>query len=226
MTRPLALIALLLALPACVPTEPEPEEPTPDPGPYPEHCRDVAFDGALTEARVTDLDGSYVGSYDMPAGTNYTMKVIPQHPYEVTSVRAAFVGPVGPVRIRLTDNFGRSYPDLDTDLFEPIEVYLEEDQVDHKFTTFDVPPQTVFLEPTHHYLLVVEQLEDLALDCQPVGQRAALAVGVQDLDRRVLVVEHVVAAVGDPRAAGAEDPLDQVAVVDRVAEVEEVAPAA
>ena len=181
MTRPLALIALLLVL-GCPQPEPEPEPP-PDVGPYPEHCRDVAFDGTLTEARVTDLDGSYVGSYDMPSGTHYTMKVIPQHPYEVTAVRAAFVGPVGPVRIRLTDNFGRSYPDLDTDLFEPIEVELDEDRTDHKFTTFELPPQTVFLEPTHHYLLVVEQLDDgpvLAVESLPEGEYSRAMMHLPD----------------------------------------------
>ena len=184
MTRPIALLALLFLL-GCPQPEPEPEEPTPDPDPYPEHCRDVAFDGVLTEARVTDLDGSYVGRYEMPAGTNYTMKVIPEQPFEVTAVRAAFDGPTGPVRIRLTDNFGRSYPDLDTDLFEPIEVDLGADETDHRFTTFELPPKTVFLEPTHHYLLVVEQLASgpiLAVEDLPEGEYSRAMMHLPDED--------------------------------------------
>ncbi len=184
MTRLLPLLALLLL--GCPTAEPEPEEPTPDPGQYPAHCRDVAFDGALEEVRVGDLDGSYVGEYGMPVGTIYTMKVIPEQPFELTAVRAAFAGSEGPIRIRLTDNFGRSYPDLETDLMEPIELELDDEEVDHRFNTFPVEPQTVFLEPTHHYLLAVEQLDDgpiLAVESLPEGEisRAMMHVPNEDM---------------------------------------------
>lgn len=167
----LALLASLSL--ACPQPEPEPEQPTPDPGPYPEHCRDVAFDGVLTEVRVDDLEGSYTGVFDgMPEGTLYTMKVIPQQPFELTGIRAAFEGPEGPIRLRLTADFGRSYPDLDADLIDPIEAELADEDVDHHFIGFDVPEQTVFLEPTWHYILMAEQVAGgpvLAVESLPEG---------------------------------------------------------
>ena len=50
------------------------------------------------------------------------MKLIPSHPFHVRSIRVAFAGEPGPIRIRLMRSFGRSYPDLDApdgDLLEP-----------------------------------------------------------------------------------------------------------
>ena len=181
--------ALLLALLAsgCPTIEPEPEEPTPDEGPYPAHCRDVAFDGVLTEVRIGDLQGTSLGTYaDMPPGTLYANKIISPQPVEVTSVRAAFGGPPGLIRLRLTDNFGRSYPDLEADLFEPIEMELDDDQVDLRFVEIPIPPGTIFLEPTEHYILMAEQVDGgpiLGVESLPDGEysRAMMHVPGEDI---------------------------------------------
>ena len=193
LSRSLARLALLaLLLPGCPSAspepepEPEPETPTPDPGPYPDHCGGVTFDGQLSEIRVGDLTGEDLVPYPYPlwpAGTLFTNKVIPQQPVEVTGVRASFTGPPGPVRLRLTHNFGRTYPDLETDLFEPIEAELTEDQIGSWFVSFPIPPQTVFLEPTEHYILLAEQQEGgpiLRLESLPEGEYSRAMIHVPD----------------------------------------------
>ena len=185
----LALLGSLgLALaPGCVTAPPEPEEPTPEPSPYLAWCRGVPFDGELTEIRLADLQGNPLGTYpDMPPGTLYTNKIVPQQPFEVTAVRAAFGGPPGPIRLRLTDHFGRSYPDLETDLIEPIEMELADDQVDQRFVQIQIPPQTVFLEPTQHYILFAEQVEGgpvLGVESLPEGEysRAMMHLPGEDI---------------------------------------------
>jgi hypothetical protein len=65
-------------------------------------------------------------------------------------------------------------------------------------------------------VFVVQQLQDLALDGQAVGEHAAGAVGVEDLDGDEVLAALVEAAVGDARSAGAEDLLDIVPIGDDV----------
>lgn len=94
-------------------------------------------------------------------------------PYPEHCGPVVFDGQLSPIRLRLTHHFGRSCPDLDTDLFDPIEAELGEDQVGQSFIDFPVPSQTVFLEPTEHYILLAEQLDGgpvLGVETLPEGE--------------------------------------------------------
>ncbi|MBW2258557.1 MAG: hypothetical protein JRI25_28755, partial [Deltaproteobacteria bacterium] len=95
------LLALLLV--GCA----NPDE-EPDLGPYPDWCREQTFDGTLTDATVGVLSGRYIGIYNgLPVGTLLTMKVIPEHPFQLTGIRVATNGSAGPIRVRLTESIGR-----------------------------------------------------------------------------------------------------------------------
>jgi hypothetical protein len=142
--------------------------PEPEPGEeFDQWCGDGEWDAELTPATVHELGQTYVGSYNVPVGTLENMKVIPEHPFQVTAIRAAFTGQPGPIRLRLMDNFGRSYPAWDTsanqpdpagDLLEPIEAELE-DPDPAQWVEFDVTAAGVFLKPTEHYIIVSERME-------------------------------------------------------------------
>ena len=174
----IALAALAaLALVAC-PGEPEnPKDhsdpccdspsdsvvPPPEPGvEFDAYCGDEVWSDSLEPAVVHELTGGWTGSYTtQDPGTQFTMKFIPPHPFELTGVRVGFAGADGPVNIRLVRAYGRTYPDLDrddADLMPPIEVDADVQAAD-ALVEFELGSQGVYLEPTQHYILVVEQVE-------------------------------------------------------------------
>ncbi|MCK9464202.1 MAG: FG-GAP-like repeat-containing protein [Proteobacteria bacterium] len=127
-------------------------------------CQGEAWDANLVAGTPLGLAGEYLGYYptsSIPVGMYETMKIIPEHPFWVTAVRASFVGESGEVAIRLTGDFGRSYAvveTVETDLMTPIEEAIEVDDDPETWTEWDVSAQGIFLEPTQHYFLVNEQL--------------------------------------------------------------------
>jgi hypothetical protein len=155
--------------------------PEPDPGEeFDQWCGEEAWDAELVEATVHELGQDYLGYYDMPAGTFENMKVIPEHPFQVTAIRAAFTGTAGPARLRLMESFGRSYPswimpeneiDPSGELLEPIDLEVT-DPDPEQWIEVDVTAAGVFLEPTQHYIIVSERLEGgpaTALEALPEG---------------------------------------------------------
>ncbi|MBW2276332.1 MAG: VCBS repeat-containing protein [Deltaproteobacteria bacterium] len=142
--------------------------PEPEPGDeFDQWCGDDDWDAELTEATINELGQTYLGVYDLPVGTCETMKVIPEHPFQVTTIRAAFAGAPGPVRLWLMEDFGRSYPawimpdhELDPDgaLIGPIEMEITDPAPD-QWVEIDVTAEGAFLEPTQHYFIVNERLE-------------------------------------------------------------------
>ena len=168
-----ALTATLVWLMGCPTEEPDPpgDDDTTDDveeGPFAQYCGDQPWDADLEEALVDDLGGGFLGVYNtMPAGTISSQKIVPQHPFQVTHVRAAFSGASGDIRLRLVDAWGRSYPDVDGhqdgDLIEPIEDEIEDPSADD-WLEYDVSDAELFLMPTQHYALVAEQQCDGA-DC-------------------------------------------------------------
>lgn len=135
-------------------------------GPTPEFhrfCVEQPWEETLLPAVAGELSGAYAGVYaDLPEGSLETMKIIAEHPFQVTAIRAGFAGETGPIRIRLMHSFGRSYPDLDSDhgdLIEPIEMVIEDPDPETWFE-FDVSEEDVFLLPTEHYILVSERMVD------------------------------------------------------------------
>ncbi len=120
-------------------------------------CEGRSWEETLEPGRVGELAGSYLGHYpDFPAGTVFSMRLIPEHPFRVERLRVAFAGS-GPVRLRLTGTWGRSYPDLEDDLVEPIELDVEVARPGD-WVEVDVGEREPFLEPTQHYALVYELL--------------------------------------------------------------------
>jgi hypothetical protein len=177
MRRSLLTLAAL-CLTACPPdkddTEPTgstPPDTAPDTGPeqadppgaeFDAYCGEQDWEASAYDAVVHELTGGWSGSYTtLEAGTQFTMKFVPPHPFEVTGVRVGFAGEDGPVSIRLVRAFGRTYPDLDrddADLMPPIEVDADVQAAD-ALIEFPIGHQGVYLEPTQHYILVVEQVE-------------------------------------------------------------------
>ena len=174
----LALVLAALCLTACPPdkddtepTESPPPDTAPDTGPeeadppgaaFDDFCGDQDWEAGAYDAVVHELTGNWTGSWtNQDPGTQFTMKFIPPHPFELTGVRVGFAGDDGPVSIRLVRAYGRTYPDLDrddADLMPPIEVDADVQAADG-LIDFPVGHQGIYLEPTQHYVLVVEQLE-------------------------------------------------------------------
>ncbi len=78
------------------------------------YCQGEAWDENLVPTTVGELSGTYLGVYNQMAdGTLFTMKMIPSHPFQLTTIRLAYAGDPGSARVRLMTSFGRSYPDLD-----------------------------------------------------------------------------------------------------------------
>ena len=131
------------------------------PSDFERFCTDLNWLDTLSPATVSELSGEYIGVYaDFPVGTLETMKVIPEHPFHATSIRVAFSGDAGPVKIRLMNTFGRSYPDTDAedgDLIPPIEIEVESPDPE-VFVELDITDLEVFLLPTQHYMIVSERL--------------------------------------------------------------------
>jgi len=136
----------------------------------------VPWEQTVEEATAGKLSGEYLGAYDgLPLGTLLTMKIIPDHPFRVTTLRAAFVHGSGAVRLRLMRSFGRSYPELGFtpgDLLPPQDIEVTDPSPD-TWIEIDVSEHEVLLEPTQHYLLVYEQLAEtplLAVESLPEGE--------------------------------------------------------
>ncbi len=162
-----------------------------DPGPFPEYCQQD-WDADLEPSTLGELSGSYLGYYDLDVGTLDMMKFIPEHPFLLSSIRLAFEGSPGQALVRLTTTYGRSYPAIDCadgspdgDLVDPI--YLDVDDPDgDTWLEIDLGDQEVFLEPTQHYAVTAQQLEDgpsLAVESLPDGEysRALLLIPGEEM---------------------------------------------
>lgn len=152
------------------------------------YCEGHEWEETLTPITVGALSGDYVGVYNQfPTGTLETMKVVPAHPTRVTAIRVAFAG-FGWVKIRLMGTFGRSYPadwpDIDTpgaNLMEPVDVQIT-DADPEEWLTLDLSDREIYLEPTQHYMLVFQHVEEtpyLAVESlagEPPWSRALILV--------------------------------------------------
>lgn len=157
-----------------------------EPGPGPQFdkwCGDQSWKANAQAGKLGELYGQYLGALQGPqikAGVMEGQKFIPEHPFHVTSLRVAFAGTGGKVRLRLQRTFGRTFPwpwpdtsDVSLDLMPPIELDVP-DPDPETYLEVDVSSALLFLEPSQHYLLVYEHL-----DAMP-----ALAVeGVATADR-------------------------------------------
>lgn len=150
---------------------------TPDPPPGLERfCEGLSWPETLVPAIEEELSGRYMGVFgDIPAGTRYTMKVIPDHPFQLTTVRAAFGGDPGRIRIRLVRSYGRTYPDHVSGEGELIPMIEEEIDAPDPYTwlELDVSEHEVYLLPTEHYILECEQVGGgprLAVEEVPEGE--------------------------------------------------------
>ncbi|MBW2453783.1 MAG: VCBS repeat-containing protein [Deltaproteobacteria bacterium] len=155
---------------------------------FDELCQGQAWDDGLVAATVGELSGTYLGVYNqMPDGSLFTMKMIPDHPFQLTTIRLAYAGDPGPARVRLMTSFGRSYPDLDNpeaDLITPVELTVDAPDPD-TWVEIDVTDEQVFLLPTEHYILVSEQLAGapfLALEDLPEGEISRAMIHVPNED--------------------------------------------
>lgn len=135
-------------------------------------CDGKDWKASATPATLGKLHGDYVGvlsSSQIKAGVMEGQKFIPDHPFHVTKIRAAFAGSAGKVRLRLTPTFGRTFPspwpdttDTSTDLMPPVEIDVPDPDPD-TWVEVDVSAAGVFLLPSQHYNLVYEHL-----DAQPL----------------------------------------------------------
>jgi len=144
------------------------------------------WEETLSCGMVPELTGTYIGVYTgLPTDTQLTMKIIPEHPFQVKTIRAAFAGDPGPVRLRLTTSWGRSYPDEEGDLFTPFDLDITNPDPD-TWVEVDISCANLFLLPTQHYILVVECLADspyLAVEDLPTGElsQAMLHIPGEDM---------------------------------------------
>ena len=155
-------------------------------------CGDQEWDAELVEATVGELTGSYSTYYStnvLPVGSVESMKLIPDHPFWVTTIRAAYASGSGAARVRLTYSWGRSYPDVEDeaggDVTEPLEFEVEDADPD-EWIEIDVADRGILLKPTEHYHLADERLEDgpmLALETVPEGEtsRALMLVPGEEM---------------------------------------------
>ena len=131
-----------------------------------------SWDADLTPAAVPTLSGTYLGAYQgFSVGTQFTMKIIPQHAFQVTTIRAAFTGDPGPVQFSLTRAWGRSYPDPANVLLEALDYQVEAPD-SGVWEEIDISAANLWLEPTQHYILVVRSMAAnplLALESRPAG---------------------------------------------------------
>jgi len=155
-------------------------------------CGSQAWDETTVDAVVHELSGEYLGVLNpdplLPAGTVETMKIIPEHPFYVTTLRVAFGRGAGTARIRLMNTFGQGYPggwpDMDAagaNLVPPIELQVEDNDGDPQWIDIDVASAGVFLEPTRHYLIVYEHLAEeprLAVEDLPEGESSGALIHV------------------------------------------------
>jgi len=150
--------------------------------PFAEYCGDTYWEDDLIPAKVGEKTGDYSGYYssqNVSEGTYLSQKVIPDHPFQVTHIRAAFAGNGGPVTVRLTTMLGHSYAAVGVpedapvgDLLDPIEVEVEDPDAD-EWIEIDVTDAEVFLTPNENYTIVVEQTGSgpyLAMEDIPEGE--------------------------------------------------------
>lgn len=168
--------------------------------------------GKRTPAKAGALSGTYKGTIKddggkpFPVGTMETMKVVPEQPFLVKTIRVAFGKGAGKARIHLMKTFGRSYPgtwpgskqagkhppsqypDYDPqheDLVPPVDIDVAEDGPDH-WIEIDVSAAKAVLSPSQHYMIVYEHLDAmpvLAVETDPSGapSRAILFVPTEEL---------------------------------------------
>ncbi len=131
------------------------------------------WDDDLTATVVPTLSGTYLGAYQgLPTGTQYTMKIIPEHPFQLTTIRAAFVGDPGTVQFALTKAWGRSQPDTSNILLNAFDHYVAAPSAE-TWTEVDVSSAGLWLLPTQHYILIVispESTPRIAVEEQLPGQ--------------------------------------------------------
>ncbi len=157
--------------------------PTPE---FARFCQGRDWLKTRTPAVVGALTGTYKGSLDslgpgkpFKKGTLETMKFIPEQPFHLTGVRAAFAKGSGDVRIRVMQTQGRTYPgpfpkmkDLSLDLVPPLQVTIDAaDPENSQDFTFD--GDGAWLLPTQHYMIVYEHLQQgpaLALETVPAAE--------------------------------------------------------
>ena len=90
--------------------------PSPEFAPF---CQSVPWQETVEPGVVGELHGDFKGvlsglgpNLPFGKGSAETMKIVPQHPFRVTAIRAAFAKGTGPVKLRLQRAWGRSYPGL------------------------------------------------------------------------------------------------------------------
>jgi hypothetical protein len=143
------------------------------------YCGTDDWRDSVEAADVGALTGAAAGSYNtLAAGAVELMKVSPDHPFRVTSIRVAFAGGRGTARIRLMRTMGRSYPagypSLDADganLVPPIDIEVTSPRPDD-WIDLDVSEHGVFLEPREHYVVAYEHLAAgpyLSVEALPAG---------------------------------------------------------
>ena len=141
----------------------------PGPGPaFERWCGAEDWKASATPATLGKLYGGYLGvlqSAQIKAGAMEGQKFIPDHPFHVTKVRAAFGGNGGKVRLRLQRTFGRTFPypwpdtsDTSQDLMPPVEIDVP-DPDPEAWVEVDVSAAAIFLEPSQHYNLVYEHID-------------------------------------------------------------------
>ncbi len=159
------------------------EQPQP-PEAFDRFCLSQPWDQTVEDGVLGELSGTYLGVLNpdplLPAGTIETMKLIPEHPFYVTTLRVAFGRGAGTARIRLMTTFGQGYPGgwpaVDTpeaNLLPPVELQVEDNDGEPQWIDIDVSDAGVFLEPTKHYVLVYEHLgvePRLAVEDLPAGE--------------------------------------------------------
>ncbi len=125
------------------------------------YCVETDWESSLVAGAIGDLHGDVVGSYNgLPEGTLEAREFVPDHPFQLTTLRLMFDRNDGEAILRLMTSFGRSYPDIDNedaDLFAPLQVIVTDDDLD-QWMEIDVTHLGVFLHPFQHYYLVYEHM--------------------------------------------------------------------
>ena len=137
------------------------------------YCKGMDWQETLNCGLIPDLSGEYSGVQSgLKIGTQLTMKIIPEHPFQVKMIRGVFVGNPGPVRLGITTAWGRSYPDPEGDLIPPVEFYIT-DPDPYTWVELDISGANLYLLPTKHYILYYERIDlspNLAMEDKPAGE--------------------------------------------------------
>jgi hypothetical protein len=160
----------------------------PAPGPqFDRWCQGQDWKASAQPETLGKLYGDYLGviqSNQIKAGVMEGEKFIPDHPFHVTKVRAAFSGTGGKVRLRLLKTFGRTFPypwpkttDTSQDLMPPVEVDVPNPDP-NTWVEVDVSSAGIFLLPSQHYNLVYEHL-----DVQPLLAVTGVKMDMYEAER-------------------------------------------